>query len=286
MVALQLPVVDHPGMTVRPEVTERAIEKIDGADVRDAVRDKLVVEAPLEIRANGEPLVMVMRTPGHDVELATGLLWAEGVLRSAEEIAAVRRPPDSEVGADERGNIIEVDLSAELIEERWPERSLYSSSACGVCGKTAIDLLVLRSQPVRTDVVVPRSVLSGLPQSLRAAQAVFEQTGGLHAAGFFDASGAVIAVREDVGRHNAVDKLIGHAAAGGGVPVGPVVMCVSGRLSYEIVQKAITAGVPVLAAVSAPSSLAVDLAERFQVTLCGFVRGQRFNIYSHSTRIS
>jgi len=272
-------------MADHPAITERDIERVEpGQRRRD--RDQLVVEAPIELRARGEALVVVMRTPGNDVELARGLLYAEGVIRDTSEAKAVREADSDSLRPTEVGNVVEVDLPIERVRERWPSRALYSSSSCGVCGKTAITELETRADPVRSDLTVQRDVVCALPSRLRAAQAVFSATGGLHAAGAFSQDGSPLAVREDVGRHNAVDKLVGWALAAGRLPATDTILCVSGRLSFEIVQKAVVAGFPVVAAVSAPSSMAVDLAERFRVTLCGFVRGARLNIYSHSTRIS
>ncbi|HUH04182.1 MAG TPA: formate dehydrogenase accessory sulfurtransferase FdhD [Kofleriaceae bacterium] len=269
--------MDHPA------ITERAVERVR-ADGRSAQRDALAIEAPLELRAGGEAIVMVMRTPGDDLDLARGLLYAEGVIDGAADLAGMA--PARASHPAEEGNVLELGLAADAVRARMPERSLYASSACGVCGKTSIASLEQRAAPVRSALVVDRAVVAGVPDTLRAAQHVFAATGGLHAAGAFDPSGALLAAREDVGRHNAVDKLVGWALAAGRVPLDEVILGVSGRLSFEIVQKAVVAGVPVVVAVSAPSSLAVDLAERFGVTLCGFTRAGGFNVYSHSTRIS
>jgi len=263
----------------------RTIERVSlaGGAARAAASDDVAVEAPLELRAGGEPFLMMMRTPGHDEDLARGLLYAEGVISSAGELALER--PDGLV-AGEHGNVLETGLTMADVRERLPERSLYVSSSCGVCGKSSIAAIEQRQvQPLRSTVAVAAGVVSGLPEALLAAQATFAQTGGLHAAGLFDATGALIQLREDVGRHNAVDKVVGWALAEGQVPADELVLCVSGRLSFEIVQKAVLAHIPVIVAVSAPSSLAIDLAERFVVTLCGFTRDQRFNLYSHGSRI-
>lgn len=265
-----------------PAITERAVERVR-TGARVAERDALAIEAPLELRAGGEPIVMVMRTPGDDEDLARGLLYAEGAIDGAADLA--RMGPAPAAHPSEAGNVLELGLDAEAVRARLPERSLYASSACGVCGKTSIASLENRAAPVRSTLVVDREVVAGLPATLRAAQQVFAATGGLHAAGAFDARGGLLAVREDVGRHNAVDKVVGWALAAGRVPLDEMILGVSGRLSFEIVQKAVVAGAPLVVAVSAPSSLAVDLAERFGVTLCGFTRGGGFNVYSHSTRI-
>ena len=225
-----------------------------------------------------------MRTPGHDLELLAGLLIAEGVL-APDEIDRLAAAGDAGLLETERGNVVELDLDPEVFAERWPGRSLYASSACGVCGKTAIADLESRAAPLRSDLMMDAAVIAELPARLRQAQPIFDATGGLHAAGLFDVGGTLLASREDVGRHNAVDKLTGWAAAAGELPASRRALCVSGRISFEIAHKAVTLGAPIIVAVSAPSSLAVDLAERFRLTLCGFARGDTFNIYSHPSRI-
>ncbi len=266
-----------------PAVSERDVTRVHG-DARSAERDAVAVEAPLELRAGGESIILVMRTPGDDEELARGLLFAEGVIDGAADLADMHRPPPSTPA--EAGNLLELGIAADEVRRRMPARSLYASSACGVCGRTSIASLEQRAGAVLADLPVAATVLAELPARLRAAQAVFDRTGGLHAAGLFDAAGQVTVVREDVGRHNAVDKAVGWALAAGQVPLAASILCVSGRASFEIVQKAVVAGIPVVVAVSAPSSLAIDLAERFRVTLCGFTRAGGFNVYSHSSRIA
>jgi FdhD protein len=276
---------------VKRPFEERAVVRVgQGADAR-ADRDPVVVEAPLELRsADGKSLTVTMRTPGGDedtdVELARGLLFTEGVLRDAADARAVRRADPSSLASAERDNVVVVDLDPALVASRWPERALPATASCGVCGKSSIASLELRAASVRSDLVVPAATIAILPDRLREAQAVFSATGGLHAAGAFSAGGELIAVREDVGRHNAVDKLVGWALAAGRLPFADSVLCVSGRLGYEIATKAVMAGFPIVVAVSAPSSLAVDVAERFRVTLCGFTRGGRFNVYSHPARVA
>jgi FdhD protein len=275
---------------VASPVDERAILRMGrGGDDRQRDRDPVVVEAPLELRArDGRSLVVTMRTPtgdDDDLELARGLLHAEGVL-DAGEADRVRRADPTTLAPDEVGNVVEIDLDAATVAERWPPRSLAATSACGVCGKASIAALELRAQPVASDLAVPAALVAELPDRVRAAQHVFAATGGLHAAAVFSASGDLLAVREDVGRHNAVDKIVGWAMAAGRLPLSDVVLCVSGRLGFEIAQKAVVAGCPVAVAVSAPSTLAIDLAERFRLTLCGFTRGGRFNVYSHPARIA
>lgn len=267
---------------------QRRIERVvlagDGAvrePTRESVLDHLVVEAPLELRLASEPLIVLMRTPGDDRDLATGLLFAEGVIQRAEQLAQMH-VPDGLADA-ERGNVLELGLPAGSVDLR---RAMLSSSSCGVCGKTAIADLEVRAAPIRSDLRVSAPTITRMPERLRAAQTAFDVTGGLHAAGAFDASGALLAIREDVGRHNATDKLVGWALRADRAPMGEAILCVSGRLSFEIVQKAVVAGFSTVVAVSAPSSLAVDLAERFRVTLCGFTREGRFNIYSHDVRVA
>jgi len=266
-------------------VDSRNIERIalDGDDGRVSARDDVAVEAPLELRAGGEPVIMMMRTPGHDEDLALGLLFAEGVVTTADQLTLVR--PEGLV-AGEEGNVLETGMAIEIVRGRLPERAVYSSSSCGVCGKSSIAALEQRQiAAVHSGLEISSAVVASLPERLLTAQAGFAQTGGLHAAAAFDSSGAMLAIREDVGRHNAVDKIVGWALAEQRLPLSDAVLCVSGRLSFEIVQKAVVAGFPVIVAVSAPSSLAIDLAERFRVTLCGFARQRRFNIYSHGARI-
>ncbi len=247
------------------EVVEIAVDRIDGA-TRTAVRDHVVAEAPLQVRARGVPVATIMRTPGHDLELVRGLLHAEGMPRVA--IAQVDRDA----------------VDAELDASGFAGRGLLSSAACGVCGRVAIADLEARAREVAADTAIAATILAGLSATLRAAQSVFSATGGLHAAGLFTVTGELVASREDVGRHNAVDKLVGWALDAGIDPARHALF-LSGRLGYELVQKAISYGVPIVAAVSAPSSLAVELAERFNVALVGFVRGDRANVYAHGWRI-
>ena len=254
--------------------------------------DAVVTEEPLQLMLDGKPLSVVMRTPGNDIELALGLFFAEGIVRSRSDIKTVRisaEARETEAGMRIDASIVEsnqVDIHLAAAPRRRPERSMLSSSACGVCGAVLIDdlrrdLAVLPSGPV-----VDPAILPGLVDRLRSEQGVFDRTGGLHAAGLFTSAGETIAVREDVGRHNAVDKLVGRMLLDGRLPLGDAILVVSGRAGYEIVQKAITAGVPVVAAVGAPSSLAVALAREFHQTLVGFLRGERFNVYSAPERLN
>lgn len=254
--------------------------------------DAVVMEEPLQLSLNGEQLSVVMRTPGNDVELALGLFFGEGILASASEVAQVRI--SAEAGEHERAvrldpsivesNSIDVRLRGE--PRRRPERSMLASSACGVCGAVMIEDLRRGLEPLHSKIRIDAAALPAFVPALREGQGVFERTGGLHAAGLFTAKGGLITSREDVGRHNAVDKVVGRALLDGALPATDKVLVVSGRAGYEIVQKAITAGIPVVAAVGAPSSLAVALSREFKQTLVGFLRGERFNVYSAPERIS
>ena len=253
--------------------------------------DRVVTEEPLEIRITGpggsKTLAVTMRTPGSDFELAAGFLFAEGVISTREDIAGISYCKDDDLPPEQLYNIVIVELAtAPKVELDVLERHFQTSSACGVCGKANLDALSTRGiTEIKSDALIPTTVIVGLPERLREAQRLFESTGGLHAAGLFTTDGDVIEVREDVGRHNAVDKLVGWALLQGRVPLGDRILMVSGRSSFEILQKAAVAGIPVVASVSAPSSLAVDLARRFGITLIGFVRGQRFNLYTGAERI-
>lgn len=242
-------------------------------------------EEPLEIRIGGIPVAVVMRTPGHDEELVMGFLATEGVVDGPDAVAGVRHCTVVE-DPETEGNVMQVTLRPG-IEVDWARlrRNLYASSSCGLCGKASIDQLMLRCTPLVDDTRIEVSSLYGLPLRLEAAQTVFARTGGLHAAGLFDAEGEPLVIREDVGRHNAVDKVVGWALERGMLPLRGHVLMVSGRVSYEIAQKTVAAGIPVLAAVSAPSSLAVDLSARAGVTLVAFLRGQRLSVYAGAERI-
>jgi FdhD protein len=253
--------------------------------------DSLAAEEPLEIRMSragspSQPLAVTMRTPGDDVDLALGFLFTEGVIGAAEDVLTARLC----AGTDEPNtyNVVDVILAPHVPQpETDPSRNFYTTSSCGVCGKASIDAVRVRSRfDVAADpVTVDSRTLAELPQRLRAAQAAFDRTGGLHAAGLFSAAGDLICVREDVGRHNAVDKVVGWAVRSGRVPATGHVLLVSGRASFELVQKAAVAAIPVLAAVSAPSTLAVDLAEESGLTLVGFLRGVTMNVYAGGSRI-
>lgn len=255
-------------------------------DSREQV-DWLACEEPLEIRASGPgqkptSVAVTMRTPGYDPELAVGFLYTEGLIRDrAEVVSSAACGPKSAGGAC---NIVQVVLSRPF-DGGSLKRNFFATSSCGVCGKATLEQVAVRCPPVGPGPLVDRAVLVDLPGALRAAQAVFERTGGLHAAGLFDAEGRLLALREDVGRHNAVDKLVGRMFLEGLLPLAGKILLVSGRTSFEILQKAAVAGVPIVCAVSAPSSLAVSVAERLGITLIGFLRGPGFNVYAHPERI-
>jgi FdhD protein len=238
----------------------------------DGRSDEVAVELPLEIRLNGSPVAVTMRTPGHDFELAAGFLFGEGIVEAAPEMT------------------LPEDLAANTVDALAPgarepaTRRFYTTSSCGICGKGALEEVEAIAPVVSGGPSVPRALLADLPERLR--QPGFERTGGLHATGLFDAAGEPVAVREDVGRHNAMDKVVGWALLEGRVPLSDSLLCVSGRLAFELVQKAARAGAPVLVGVGAPTSLAVELAEDRGVTLAGFARGGRVNVYTHAERVS
>lgn len=261
--------------------------------VRDGVisrrPDTLAAEEPMEIRVNGRPLTVTMRTPGGDFDLAIGFLVSEGVVHSADDVLSVRYCAGATADGGNTYNVVDVGLAAHVPPpDASLERSFYTTSSCGLCGKASLEAVRTSSAwSVAEDTLrVTPELLTTLPERLREAQRVFDSTGGLHAAGLFDAEGNLLCVREDVGRHNAVDKVIGHALREGLVPLRNSMLMVSGRASFELVQKAVMAGIPLLAAVSAPSSLAVDLADDNGLTLVGFLRGSSMNIYAGTDRIA
>jgi len=255
---------------------------------REKTTDRAVAEEPLEIRLHGRPFATIMRTPGADRELAAGFLLSERIVRSLDDIGTIehctdrRAPPESALQ-----NVVNVTLTDEsrlacALSER---RQTTASASCGVCGRETIESLTADIAPIRSTLSMSGADVAMLPQRLRKAQRVFDETGGLHAAGLFAPDGRLVDVAEDVGRHNAVDKVIGGRLLRDELPLADRLLCVSGRTSFEIVQKAAVAGVPLVAAVSAPSSLAIDLANASGVTLVGFVRGDSFNIYTYPERI-
>ncbi len=273
--------------STRRAVTPVRVQAIEGDRLVERP-DRLVTEEPMEVRVHGagqdaEALAVTMRTPGHDFELAVGLCRTEGVLRFAEDLAEVRYCLADEPGQPQEYNVVTVAIRRPV--DLGTRRVVAASSSCGICGKTTLDEIAVDCGPVASGPVIASSVLVTLPDTLRAAQTVFDATGGLHAAAIFSPAGDLLVLREDVGRHNAVDKLIGNAVMAGLLPLSDSVLIVSGRLSFEIVQKAAVAGIPVVGAVSAPSSLAVATAERFEQTLVGFLRDGRGNVYSHPERI-
>jgi FdhD protein len=234
--------------------------------------DLVAVEEPLEIRIGGRPVAVTMRTPGNDEELALGFALSEGL-----------RPEGARLPDDLAANTVELDAPG--FDPDRLARSFYTSSSCGVCGKGALEAVAVEAARVTSELRVDAAVLAALPDRLRAAQPAFEATGGIHATGLFDRAGTLQCLREDVGRHNAMDKVVGWAFREGRLPLADAVLCVSGRLSFELVQKAAVAGCPILVAVGAPSSLAVELAGDRGVTLCGFVRGGRMNVYTEPWRV-
>jgi FdhD protein len=267
-----------------------SIVRITGDSARPAP-DRLAIEEPLEIRLGFDDrvqnLAVTMRTPGNDGDLALGFLFTEGIIAGAEDVKAVEYP--NLLCSENKQNSIAVILNDGVAPNlRQAERNFYTTSSCGVCGKSSIGAIktvrAFESQPWNGELLEPEFIL-GLPERLSAAQEVFAETGGLHAAALFDVTGELLLVREDVGRHNAVDKLVGAAMMAGRLPLSQSVLLLSGRASFELVQKAAMAGIPVIAAVGAPSSLAVSLAEEFGITLVGFLRNNRFNIYSGAHRI-
>ena len=264
-------IVEDGGMRVRPDV--------------------LATEEPMEIRllagATRQTVAVTMRTPGADFELAAGFLYGEGIVTSPDDILKISYCVDPEIDAEQQYNIVNVELRDRREFDLRPlERHFYTTSACGVCGKASLEQLELRGCPVISPgPEVSAETIYSLPETLREAQGLFDATGGLHAAALFDGEGELLALREDVGRHNATDKLVGWALLEGRLPLSEHVVLVSGRSSFEIMQKCLTAGVPIVCAISAPSSLAVDVAREYGMTLVGFLRGGRFNVYAGADRI-
>ena len=264
----------------------RRIRRIEGAAARPTV-DTLAAEEPLEVRVGGEAVSVTMRTPGSDFELAVGFCLTEGMIDDPADIAHVRycAGTDPDTGL-QTYNVVDIALRDGGTVPVDLRRNVYTTSSCGICGTASIDAVRRDWPDIDDGVTVPATVLSGLPDAMRGAQRVFDRTGGLHAAARFAADGTLLDLREDVGRHNAVDKLIGTAALAGDLPLSAQVLMVSGRVAFEIVQKALRARIPVIAAVSAPTSLAVQLAEQAGMTLVGFVRGDRMNVYTGPERIT
>jgi len=274
----------------RPQAPPVAIARWRSGAWRDE-SDHVAAEEPLQISLDGAPLSIVMRTPGNDLELTLGLLWAEQVIRSPGDVIGVRisaEAAEAEASLHVAADLVEsnqIDVHLRSAPGRRPERSFLSSSACGVCGATTVESLALDFPRLEPGPTLDASVLTRLADRLRERQRIFESTGGLHAAGLFDTAGELELLREDIGRHNAVDKIVGRAFLDRLLPLRDRVLAVSGRAGYEVVQKAVAAGIPILAAVGAPSSLAVATAERFGMTLVGFLREDRFNVYTSPERI-
>lgn len=260
--------------------TEVGIRRI-GDEARGGSQDIVAVEEPLEIRIDCKPIVVTMRTPGCDHELAAGFLWTEGVIRRVDEIDSIEHCSGSQAG-----NVVTVRLAKGVrLDPSKLERNFYATSSCGICGKATLDAIDQLVEPIDEVMPLEAEVIHSLPDRMRRAQATFSTTGGSHAAGLFEMDGSLRCLREDVGRHNAVDKAIGWAVLGRSMPLTNTILGVSGRASFEIVQKAAMARIPVLAAVSAPSSLAIEAARRFHQTLIGFCRDSRFNIYHDPGRL-
>jgi FdhD protein len=266
-------------------VAERRVLKVGAGGETRRARDRLAVEEPLELRVAGRPVGVTMRTPGNDFELAIGYCISEGLVARPDDVEAVRfcAPEDQA----QEFNVLTVDLRPGVpVPDPSLDRLAVTSSSCGVCGKASIEAVTVTCPTLTGDpLAVPAEALTAIPERVRAAQRVFEQTGGLHAAAVCGPEGDLLCVREDVGRHNAVDKVIGWAATERRLPLHGMVLFVSGRCSFEVVQKAAVAGVPVVAAVSAPSSLAVELADQVGMTLVGFLRGANMNVYTHPHRV-
>jgi FdhD protein len=244
--------------------------------------DTVATEEPLEIRIEGRPIAVIMRTPGHDEDLAAGFLLTENVVKHADELFEISVCPSVSEG---RGNTADVLLAGVQVDWASLTRHVFTSSSCGVCGKASVEAVFQTFPPVKGDWQIPAKLVQEMPEQLRARQSTFEQTGGLHACGLFNLAGDILLVREDVGRHNAIDKVLGFALREYLLPLSRCVLMVSGRVSFEIMQKALAAGIPFVAAVSAPSSLAVQFAQESGQTLVGFLRGNKMNVYAGEQRI-
>lgn len=266
-----------------PAIAEVHVHKVSlGGGARE-VSDVTAREEPLEIRVEGRSVAVVMRTPGHDEELAAGFLVTEGVVQRARDILEISQCPS--VG-NVHGNVVDVLLGGAVVNWESLTRHVFSASSCGICGKTSIESVFQRFPAVKGDWSVSPVLIASLPDKLRAAQEAFSQTGGLHASGLFDLDGNLLVLREDVGRHNALDKIIGHALQQDLLPLDRHILLVSGRVSFEIIQKALAAGIALVAAISAPSSLAVEFAQEAGQTLIGFLRGETMNVYTCPQRVT
>lgn len=247
------------------------------------MQDAVATEEPLEIRVEGRSIAVIMRTPGHDEELAAGFLLTEGVVHQASDIFEISVCPSTSKGG---GNVVDILLSGVQVNWESLTRHVFASSSCGICGKTSMDAVFQSFPRIENHWKVSTNVLLSLPDKLRAAQSAFEKTGGLHASALFDQEGNLVVLREDVGRHNALDKVLGFALRQNMLPLSQQILMVSGRVSFEIMQKALAGGIGLVAAISAPSSLAVDFAAESGQTLAGFMRDDRMNVYAHAERIS
>ncbi|HUF61042.1 MAG TPA: formate dehydrogenase accessory sulfurtransferase FdhD [Verrucomicrobiales bacterium] len=271
---------------MNPGLRALSVQRFVQGVLRPETPDDVTVEEPLEIRVEGQSVAVTMRTPGHDAELAVGFLVTEGIIRSSDDIFELTTCPSTHPDAVS-GNVVDVLLRRGLsVDFERLSRHVFTSSSCGLCGKATIDNVLQRHPPVDSPWRIDPAVLLTLPPTLRQAQATFRRTGGLHASGLFDAKGNLLALREDVGRHNALDKLIGRACLDGRLPLSQYLVLVSGRISFELAQKALVAGVPALAGISAPSTLAIDCALRGNQFLAGFLREETFNVYAHPERLS
>jgi FdhD protein len=267
-----------------PTISPLPIQRVrldDGTVVKTL--DDVAREEPLEIRVEGRAVAVVMRTPGHDEELVAGFLITEGVVQKRRDILEITQCPNTT--EDARGNVVDVLLGGAVVQWESLTRHVFSASSCGICGKSSIESVFQQFPPVTADWQIDARVLASLPDKLRAAQATFSKTGGLHASALFDLEGNLLVLREDVGRHNALDKVLGWALQEDLLPLDHCVLMVSGRVSFEIMQKALAGGIALIAAISAPSSLAVQFAEEGGQTLTGFLRGQSMNLYTHPQRV-
>ena len=269
--------------TENPAAAPARVLKVNAEGSAREVEDVIAREEPLEIRVEGRAVAVVMRTPGHDEELAAGFLVSEGVVKSARDVLEVSQCPSVN---NEHGNVVDVLLGGAVVNWDHLTRHVFSASSCGICGKTSLESVFGQFAAVEpSNWQITPEWLAALPERLRAAQPTFAQTGGLHACAVFNRQGEIVCVREDVGRHNALDKILGFALMNGLLPLRDHVLLLSGRVSFEMMQKALAAGIPLVAAISAPSSLAVDFAQNSGQTLVGFLRGETMNVYAHAERL-
>jgi len=264
------------------ETTRVSMTRIHRDGEYESLNDITAREEPLEIRVEGRSVAVVMRTPGHDAELTAGFLVTEGVVQKPRDVLEITQCP---VTTDSKGNIVDVLLGSAVVNWDSLTRHVFSASSCGLCGKTSIDSVFQKFPPVIGNWQISPEIIWSLPDKLRAAQATFSKTGGLHASAIFDLEGNLVVLREDVGRHNALDKVLGYGLLNGLLPFDQHILLVSGRVSFEIIQKALAGGIALVAAISAPSSLAVEFAETAKQTLVGFLRGETMNVYTHPQRL-